>query len=62
MSTDETARQRLAAVVATDLPVLVDADGLTMIASDRSLLDRATPTLLTPHAGKLTRLRWRPAG
>ncbi|MBO0788553.1 MAG: NAD(P)H-hydrate epimerase, partial [Actinobacteria bacterium] len=56
MGTDDRARQRLAAVLATELPVLVDADGLTLIASDRGLLDRAAPTLLTPHAGELGRL------
>ena len=43
-------------MLATDVPVLVDADGLTILAADRSLLDRAAPTLLTPHAGELGRL------
>jgi NAD(P)H-hydrate repair Nnr-like enzyme with NAD(P)H-hydrate dehydratase domain len=56
MGTDDQARERLAAVLATDLPVLVDADGLTLLAADRGLLDRAAPTLLTPHAGELGRL------
>lgn len=57
MGTGETARQRLAAVLGTDLPVLVDADGLTLIARDRSLLaGRSAATLLTPHAGELGRL------
>ncbi len=56
MGTDDEARERLAAVLATDVPVLVDADGLTILAADRSLLDRAAPTLLTPHAGELGRL------
>jgi hydroxyethylthiazole kinase-like uncharacterized protein yjeF len=56
MGTDEAARDRLAAVLATDLPVLVDADGLTLIAQERGLLARAAPTLLTPHAGELARL------
>src|SRR5215472_4266027 len=32
MGTDEAARRRLAAVLATRLPVLVDADGLTLVA------------------------------
>ncbi len=36
--------------------MLVDADGLTLLASDRSLLRRGAPTLLTPHAGELARL------
>jgi hydroxyethylthiazole kinase-like uncharacterized protein yjeF len=56
MGTDEEAARRLAAVLATSLPVLVDADGLTLIASHREMLPRAAPTLLTPHAGELGRL------
>src|SRR5262249_58848216 len=50
------ARGRLAAVPGTELPVLVDADGLTLIAAERGLLARSAPTLLTPHAGELGRL------
>jgi NAD(P)H-hydrate repair Nnr-like enzyme with NAD(P)H-hydrate dehydratase domain len=56
MGTDDQARERLATVLASDLPVLVDADGLTLLAANRGLLDRAAPTLLTPHAGELGRL------
>src|SRR5262245_998704 len=56
MGTDEAARNRLAAVLGTGLPVLVDADGLTLVAQERGLLARAAPTLLTPHAGELARL------
>ena len=56
MGTDEAARNRLAAVLGTDLPVLVDADGLTLVAQERGLLARAAPTLVTPHAGELARL------
>jgi len=56
MGTDEAARDRLAAVLATGLPALVDADGLTLVAQERGLLARAAPTLLTPHAGELGRL------
>jgi ADP-dependent NAD(P)H-hydrate dehydratase / NAD(P)H-hydrate epimerase len=57
MGTDELARRRLSAVLATDLPVLADADGLTLIASDPELVTgRSAPTLLTPHAGELARL------
>jgi hydroxyethylthiazole kinase-like uncharacterized protein yjeF len=56
MGTDEAARDRLAAVLSTELPVLVDADGLTLIAAERGLLARTAPTLLTPHAGELARL------
>jgi hydroxyethylthiazole kinase-like uncharacterized protein yjeF len=57
MGTDEQARRRLAAVLATDLPVLVDADGLTLVAGSPALVaKRRAPTLLTPHAGELARL------
>jgi hydroxyethylthiazole kinase-like uncharacterized protein yjeF len=57
MGTDEQARSRLAAVLATDLPALVDADGLTLVAGSPELVaGRRAPTLLTPHAGELARL------
>jgi hydroxyethylthiazole kinase-like uncharacterized protein yjeF len=56
MGTDDAAAQRLAAVLATSLPVLVDADGLTLLARHRELLPRPAPTLITPHAGELGRL------
>jgi hydroxyethylthiazole kinase-like uncharacterized protein yjeF len=42
--------------LATDLPVLVDADGLTILSQARDLLTRGAPTLITPHAGELARL------
>ncbi|ETK33219.1 NAD(P)H-hydrate dehydratase, partial [Microbispora sp. ATCC PTA-5024] len=44
------------AVLATDVPVIVDADGLSIVARDPALLRRAAPTLVTPHAGELSRL------
>jgi ADP-dependent NAD(P)H-hydrate dehydratase / NAD(P)H-hydrate epimerase len=56
MGTDDAAAGRLAAVLATSLPVLVDADGLTVLARHRDLLPRRAPTLITPHAGELGRL------
>ena len=56
MGTDDEARERLAAVLASDVPVLVDADGLTLLAAHQGLLAREAPTLLTPHAGELGRL------
>ncbi|MEU6738726.1 NAD(P)H-hydrate dehydratase [Streptosporangium sandarakinum] len=43
-------------VLASDVPVLVDADGLTLVAENRSLLRRSAPVLITPHAGELSRL------
>ncbi|GAA4621442.1 bifunctional ADP-dependent NAD(P)H-hydrate dehydratase/NAD(P)H-hydrate epimerase [Actinoallomurus vinaceus] len=56
LGTDERAEALLAQVLATDLPVLVDADGLTILSRRRDLLWRTPPTLLTPHAGELARL------
>jgi hydroxyethylthiazole kinase-like uncharacterized protein yjeF len=56
MGTGADAAGRLAAVLRTDLPVLVDADGLTLLAQQRGMLPRAAPTLITPHAGELARL------
>ena len=56
MGTDDAAATRLRAVLATSLPVLIDADGLTVLARHRELLPRSAPTLITPHAGELGRL------
>jgi ADP-dependent NAD(P)H-hydrate dehydratase / NAD(P)H-hydrate epimerase len=56
MGTGDDSAELLAAVLATDLPVLVDADGLTILAEHRDLLRRTAPTLITPHAGELSRL------
>jgi len=46
----------LDAVLASDVPVLVDADGLTVLAGRPDLLRRDAPVLITPHAGELARL------
>lgn len=56
MGTGDEAAARLEAVLRTSLPVLVDADGLTVITRRKGLLPRSAPTLLTPHAGELGRL------
>ncbi|MFG1698079.1 NAD(P)H-hydrate dehydratase [Nonomuraea sp. NPDC049309] len=56
LGTDDWAHELAAAVLASDVPVLVDADGLTLVAKDRTLLRRAAPVLITPHAGELSRL------
>ncbi|GAA0926911.1 NAD(P)H-hydrate dehydratase [Nonomuraea longicatena] len=50
------ARELAAQVLASDVPVLVDADALTLAAGERALLRRTAPTLITPHAGELSRL------
>jgi hydroxyethylthiazole kinase-like uncharacterized protein yjeF len=60
MGTDHDAGAILRAVLTTDVPVLVDADGLTLVAEHddlRQLLrSRTAPTLLTPHGGEFARL------
>jgi ADP-dependent NAD(P)H-hydrate dehydratase / NAD(P)H-hydrate epimerase len=57
LGTDSLAGDIVEAVLATDLPVLVDADAISWLARHRSVLaDRTAPTLLTPHAGEFARL------
>ncbi|MDG3008984.1 NAD(P)H-hydrate epimerase [Rhodococcus sp. D2-41] len=57
MGTDDAALGTLMRVLATELPVLVDADGLTLLSEHLDLIaDRPAPTLLTPHAGEFARL------
>ncbi|GAA2841778.1 NAD(P)H-hydrate dehydratase [Kitasatospora sp. CM 4170] len=54
----EGARQALAEALASDVPVLVDADGLTELGrlGPGALAGRTAPTLLTPHTGEAARL------
>lgn len=57
MGTDDDASDTLAAVLATDLPVIVDADALTLLSHRPELVRaRSAPTVLTPHAGEFARL------
>ena len=56
MGTGQDAAARLTTILRTDLPVLVDADGLTILSQVKGLLPRRAPTLITPHAGELARL------
>ncbi len=56
MGVSDDALERLTAVLRTGLPVLVDADGLSLLSRQPDLLPRPAPTLLTPHAGELARL------
>ena len=44
-------------VLASDRPLILDADGLNILASlGTSLLERQAPTVLTPHPGEFKRL------
>ena len=56
LGTDDDARSALAEVLATDLPVVVDADALTMVAAAPALVrDRSAATVLTPHDREFAR-------
>lgn len=58
LGTDDEAAATVEAVLAQDVPVLVDADGLTLVAQHPEWLRRRTaPTLLTPHNREFTRFR-----
>jgi hydroxyethylthiazole kinase-like uncharacterized protein yjeF len=56
LGSGEDAEQVVRAVLASDVPVLVDADGIAVVARHPELLDRTSPTVLTPHAGEFARL------
>jgi ADP-dependent NAD(P)H-hydrate dehydratase / NAD(P)H-hydrate epimerase len=63
LGTDDTGAAALWFALDTDLPVLVDADGLTMLATHPELVvNRNAPTVLTPHAGEFARLAGAPPG
>ncbi|WP_067861405.1 NAD(P)H-hydrate dehydratase [Nocardia shimofusensis] len=54
---DAAARRRLVEILATEVPVVIDADGLSLLAREPELLrGRTAPTVLTPHAGEFARL------
>jgi hydroxyethylthiazole kinase-like uncharacterized protein yjeF len=63
LGTDETGAAAMWFALATDLPVLIDADGLTILAAHPDMVaGRRAPTLLTPHAGEFARLAGAPPG
>lgn len=63
LGTDQTGAAALWFALETDLPVLVDADGLTILAAHPDMLaSRRAPTVLTPHAGEFARLAGAPPG
>jgi hydroxyethylthiazole kinase-like uncharacterized protein yjeF len=62
LGTDDRAAATVEAVLAQDVPVLVDADALTLAAQHPQWLrERTAPTLLTPHDREFGRF-WSPAG
>jgi ADP-dependent NAD(P)H-hydrate dehydratase / NAD(P)H-hydrate epimerase len=63
MGTDDDARSVLAEVLGTDLPVVVDADALTLVSRQPELVgDRSAPTVLTPHDREFARIFGRGGG
>jgi hydroxyethylthiazole kinase-like uncharacterized protein yjeF len=63
LGTDEPAVAALMFALNSDLPVIVDADGLTLLARHQHLVaTRNAPTVLTPHAGEYERFGLGPVG
>ena len=57
LGTDDRAMQLLADVLRTDLPVIVDADAITLVARAPGLVrGRQAPTVMTPHDREFSRL------
>ena len=58
--TDAAAKERLAEAISVPVPLLIDADGITLVADNADLraavVARTAPTLFTPHAGEFARL------
>ncbi len=52
---DDSARDRLAAALAADRPLLIDGDALHLVAPAR-IAQRTGPTILTPHVGEFRAL------
>jgi hydroxyethylthiazole kinase-like uncharacterized protein yjeF len=57
IGTDGAAAELLRDVLGSDVPVLVDADGLTLVAAEPDLVKRReAPTVLTPHDREFERI------
>ena len=57
LGADDDAAAMVRAVLDADVPVLLDADALTVVAEHPDWLrERSAPTLLTPHTGEFARL------
>ncbi|MEV6494560.1 NAD(P)H-hydrate dehydratase, partial [Actinoplanes sp. NPDC051633] len=58
LGTDDAARTELRSVLATSLPVLLDADALTLLVDGQHADDlrRDAPLVITPHDGEFKRL------
>jgi hydroxyethylthiazole kinase-like uncharacterized protein yjeF len=57
LGTDDAAMSLLSDVLGTELPVIVDADAITLIARSPGMLrGRRAPTILTPHDREFARI------
>jgi hydroxyethylthiazole kinase-like uncharacterized protein yjeF len=58
LGTDDAARTELRSVLATSLPVVLDADALTLLVDGQFATDlrRDAPLVITPHDGEFARL------
>ena len=57
LGTDDAAAALVQGALGTDVPVLLDADAITVVAEHPDWLRaRSAPTILTPHAGEFARL------
>lgn len=62
LGTDDTAMSLLSDVLRTDVPVIVDADAITLVARSPGLVrGRSAPTVLTPHDREFARIADRPS-
>jgi hydroxyethylthiazole kinase-like uncharacterized protein yjeF len=63
LGTDAAGAASLWFALGTDVPVIVDADALTILAAHPdAVASRSAPTVLTPHAGEFARLAGSPPG
>lgn len=63
LGTDDAGAAALWFALESGLPVVADADALTILAAHPDLVDgRQAPTVLTPHAGEFARLAGSPPG
>jgi len=61
LGTDDTAMALLADVLSTDVPVIADADAITLIArTPRLIRGRSAPTVITPHDREFERIAGKP--
>ena len=61
LGVDDAAMGLLTDVLRSDVPVIVDADGITLLARDPALVrERRAPTVLTPHDREFARIAGEP--